>query len=680
MHIAVSYREYLEDEQKMLFTRTYPNNVHVYAYIVFQTDKFLEYQKDLFNDFLSQVTELLAQEDLDPSLFKAQFEEQVQDFNGKLGVFAEKIKDVEHIQIKGAVHIFWDWRYMAVLLGSTSVLIFRKQRLVYSVSNQTATKEKIDQFGEFIEGEVMDGDDIIVVWEYVETYLDTEDMQHMVEVSKHNQSSLLDSLIDILSVRRDTQDIWYGIEFNVQHPGTGFKRRLKGKMFEQNRWLSGLKEKLELRRTQTMFIWGGIAVLLLVWWVVSGFLETWNTETVDTRTGLVIDFTIEDIQKDISLFQRIPADSDEKIKKYNEILSKLDLLDEKKKRTFDVKELRKIIEKEYYKGFNIVLFNQDNGFGEPIYTFSPQEKSIMWEVHMLAWRNGLFVWGTQGALVGAVNETLRWTLASISPGTTITDCNLNLLKNGLYCVTDKSELLNIMRTGMLPVTVANGAFPLWISHLATFQSSNFYVVAKSTVWAAPTIYRFLNQKGSQEVFQPGTEYQLAPEVLQNTPDLLSGGLGSIAVDGTFLVWMPEAKELLQLWRQDNAWTLQARRMELMGGDRIRSEYSSETKVISVLNSKYVYLFDPVSQQFTVYRSNPLKTNDAYTTSYGLKYFFSVKFDFGDNKVRDVYLDEGEKSILYILNADNVYSVKLHEMIESFVTKEAEEQAAKANQQ
>jgi adenylate cyclase class IV len=52
---------------------------------------------------------------------------------------------------------------MAVLLGSTSVLIFRKQRLVYSVSNQTATKEKIDQFGEFIEGEVMDGDDIIVV-------------------------------------------------------------------------------------------------------------------------------------------------------------------------------------------------------------------------------------------------------------------------------------------------------------------------------------------------------------------------------------------------------------------------------------------------------------------------------------------------------------------------------------
>jgi hypothetical protein len=39
----------------------------------------------------------------------------------------------------------------------------------------------------------------------------------------------------------------------------------------------------------------------------------------------------------------------------------------------------------------------------------------MWEVHMLAWRNGLFVWGTQGALVGAVNETLRWTRAVLPP-------------------------------------------------------------------------------------------------------------------------------------------------------------------------------------------------------------------------------------------------------------------------
>lgn len=50
---------------------------------------------------------------------------------------------------------------MAVLLGTASLLIFRKQKLVYSVSNQTGPQEKIDQFGEFIEGDILDGDNIV---------------------------------------------------------------------------------------------------------------------------------------------------------------------------------------------------------------------------------------------------------------------------------------------------------------------------------------------------------------------------------------------------------------------------------------------------------------------------------------------------------------------------------------
>lgn len=224
---------------------------------------------------------------------------------------------------------------------------------------------------------------------------------------------------------------------------------------------------------------------------------------------------------------------------------------------------------------------------------------------------------------------------------------------------------------MQPVSVAEGTFPAGISHIATYQTSNFYVIAKATVGSQPTIYKFTNQKGSQEVFQPGTEYQLAPEVTQQLPELLSGDLGSIAIDGTFLIRRPETKQLLQLWRQDNAGTLQARQIDLAGGDRVRSAFSAQTKVISTLNSRYVYLFDPVSQQFTVYRSNPLKTNDAYTTQYGLKYFFSVKFDFGDIQVRDVYLEEGEKSLLYVLTADDVYMVKFHEILDGFIQAEAE---------
>jgi hypothetical protein len=59
--------------------------------------------------------------------------------------------------------------------------------------------------------------------------------------------------------------------------------------------------------------------------------------------------TIEDIQKDIALFKKIDPSSDQKIMKYNEIIEKLDLLESNNRWTYDVNELRKILETEYYK-------------------------------------------------------------------------------------------------------------------------------------------------------------------------------------------------------------------------------------------------------------------------------------------------------------------------------------------
>lgn len=88
-----------------------------------------------------------------------------------------------------------------------------------------------------------------------------------------------------------------------------------------------------------------------------------------------MDVTVEDIQKDIALFKKIDPSSDQKIKKYNEIVAQLDILQENNRRTYDVAELRKILETEYYKGFNIVLANTDTFFKEPVYQFTQQEKN-----------------------------------------------------------------------------------------------------------------------------------------------------------------------------------------------------------------------------------------------------------------------------------------------------------------
>ncbi len=84
-------------------------------------------------------------------------------------------------------------------------------------------------------------------------------------------------------------------------------------------------------------------------WVVDSFMDSNEARFVDNSGGVLVDFTIEDIQKDIAMFKRIDASSDEKINKYQEILSQLDVLDENNRWTNDVRELRKILEAEYYK-------------------------------------------------------------------------------------------------------------------------------------------------------------------------------------------------------------------------------------------------------------------------------------------------------------------------------------------
>jgi hypothetical protein len=65
-----------------------------------------------------------------------------------------------------------------------------------------------------------------------------------------------------------------------------------------------------------------------------------------------------------------------------------------------------------------------------------------------------------------------------------------------------------------------------------------------------------------------------------------------------------------------------------------SSYSDDVKVLSFFNSSYVFIFDKKNQTFTVYRSNPPKTNDRFTSSYTLSYVMRLQFDLGQNTILD----------------------------------------------
>jgi hypothetical protein len=87
-----------------------------------------------------------------------------------------------------------------------------------------------------------------------------------------------------------------------------------------------------------------------------------------------------------------------------------------------------------------------------------------------------------------------------------------------------------------------------------------------------------------------------------------------------------------------AFTLDVREIKLLGGDKKTVQYSNDVKVISSVNSKYVFLFDRVNQTFTVYESRPAKSSDAY--NYGLYYVFMFKFDMGASvKIADIEIPD-----------------------------------------
>lgn len=88
------------------------------------------------------------------------------------------------------------------------------------------------------------------------------------------------------------------------------------------------------------------------------------------------------------------------------------------------------------------------------------------------------------------------------------------------------------------------------------------------------------------------------------------GFSSFAIDGSFLT--RNDGKLYQFRRNPpTAFTLDMREIKLLGGDKKALQYSDDVKVISSVNSKYVFLFDKINQTFTVYESRPAKSADAY---------------------------------------------------------------------
>lgn len=663
---------FVDDNRKININKDFWDGIVINANIVILSEKFIEYQKDLFNEFFADIVDRLSWEAWNDLIeFQRWFEKSLQNLNNKLNIFAEKIKDENRFPIKWLIQIFFNESYMASMIGDVSVMIFRDNKLSYVVNNDVEESKKIDIFWELIEWDIESWDYIMWIWINTTQVIDDEDIEEILWIHSSEEKSMYELFEEILQTRISKEQIWFMTITNVEYEISIKRQEAKQKFFENLKMLGSVKDILLRYRYPSVITLALIFIVFLIYSLLSNFTKNWDVSITNNWT-IVADFTPEDLKKEVSLFTKMDPTSDEKTKKYQEIMFKIKLLEEKNKWPQDVIEIKNLLDKEYYKWFNIFLIDSvDNPDLASIYALNDEEKGSLWDLKTLAYNQWAIIWWTKWALVWWMSDTSRWKIIKYDTWKLfeITWCNRNLKQDWLYCYWNEWDIINITKSWITSLETESGQFPKQIKDIWIYGSNNnfnriyIYTEQKDLNDSWTYVLKYDNVVWSQTKFSKSMHYSFSKEDLATKKDSFLSWFASFAVDGTFLFWNKKTKSLTQMWRDSKTLNMNSREMTLRGGNNIWEWYSDNIRVISNPWSNYVYIFDIDNQSLSVYKSNPYKTNTSYTTSYDLSYFFRIKFNLGENRIYDLFVADGEKPALYAINKLWVYKIKLYEFID-----------------
>lgn len=651
---------FVEPERRVSMHKVFPW-VSLYADIFVLWEKFIEYQKDLFVWALADISDKLSSdEEINSNDFKKFFEQLLQDLNSKLMVFAEKIKDVERFPIKWAIHIFFENFYMASFIGDVSIVVLRDNKINLSLDNSYNDEDqKIDIFSDLIEWELESEDKILFAATNIMSILDKDDIMWSIQLSVSEDRPLIEIIRDICSTRIELSEIVMLSYFNFEYEIVINRPNIQDKLKKNLAILNVVKNSIIKFRFPLIIALWVLLIFFLFYFIIVKNINSANVGNFNWDT-VVIDFTIEDLKRDLDLFKKLDPTSDEKSIKYNELMKKLTILEQKNKWPYDVKEIKTILNWEYYKWFNIALM--DNLDQYQIYKFDDTEKQSMWQINTLFYNNWLMIWWSKWALIWAINEKVRGKAVNFNLPIEINDCTNNILKDGLYCYSNDWNIVNVTKGWLQTVATKSWKFPWVLSDVWAYGKSSFYVFPVNYgSWVFNV--RYNNIVWSQTNFSEWVNYFLDWETSQKYADVLNGGFSSVFVDWTFLGWSKAKKDIYQFWRDNKSWSIYGRNVGLMGWKMFWSGYSDNVKIMAFKD--YVYLFDRNNNTFTVYSTAPSRTNTSYTTNYKMIYFFRLDFSLLNYKVLDVYVEEAEKRSMYLTTTEWVYKIKLYEFEESF---------------
>lgn len=677
MQIKEGKKIYNDTERYIDIHKHLKDGIQCKLFVEFPTEKFVEYQKDLVQEFMANLLDDIENNEYEIDEIRMKCEVALQDLNTKLKAFADKVRDTEYFEIKWYFQMMIGLLLVSSMIGNVNVMIFRNQKLYYNLDNSAKLKGKIDLFSEFIEGDLESGDEIVYIGTKVSDVLDPYDIKELEDVIRNDAEDAVWFVNELLCARLEKASIGFVTSYHI----TGRiskkmnvyseKFELINKKFDIVReW----QEKLFKSKYQITVALLSLFVLFMLVSLLSQIFSKPNKEVYVNSQWVTVDLTIDDIKKDMAIFKTMDPTWDEKSMKYKEILGKLNVLEQKGRRIEDINQLKKILKADYYKGFNIIPVSSLADFDDVaagkrtgLLTFNQSEKDKLGSMLKLEIAKDIMIAWEKWALIGATNDNTRGSLVTYSIDEVVKWCDISLSKNGFYCFTPTGKIYFVGRAGVEPVSTLDwDGFSSSIWGIGTYGKANMYVFSPSitNLSNSTLVTRYRNTAGSQTVFQQGQSYMLQPDLIGKTP-FGSGGFTAFGIDVNFLAWS-EGK-LYQFRRNPaSALTLTYREIKLLGGDKMTTAYSNNVKIISPAGSKYFYIWDKDNQTFTAYDTNPIKTNDQFNTSYNGTYLFRFSFDIPSVKVVDVAIpnDLGNRPELYLLSTTGINKINLFEFIDS----------------
>ncbi|HCY20674.1 TPA: hypothetical protein DIC40_02250 [Patescibacteria group bacterium] len=183
MHVLEEKKIYQDTERYIDTQQHLRDGIQFSLVVEFQSEKFVEYQKDLLQEFVADFVDGITDtEEHDNDAVRAKCETALQELNTKLKAFADKVRDIEYFPIKGYMQIILGTTLISSMIGNATVMILRDRKIYYTLTNSTKVKGKIDLFSEFIEGDLESGDEVIYIGTRITDVLDAYDVKDIEQI------------------------------------------------------------------------------------------------------------------------------------------------------------------------------------------------------------------------------------------------------------------------------------------------------------------------------------------------------------------------------------------------------------------------------------------------------------------------------------------------------------------